>query len=164
VFWGPRRQNNLQPCGSPVTCLYKRESPNFKSPTKLTTRTLCSIDFHRHFKMLSTAHRRAALLLACRARAPASISSTRALLMSSRASSNTSVPNVSKTNELPHGKQQEDDVLVHESVEDAEKLRVMQEPNRATTWSRSQKPRGLAMTGPRFEQTIVELQVSMCSN
>jgi NADH dehydrogenase (ubiquinone) Fe-S protein 6 len=71
------------------------------------------------------------------------------------------VPNVSKTNELPQGKQQEDDVLVHENVENAQKLRTMQEPNRATTWSRSQKTREAAMSGPRFEQTIVELQVSI---
>lgn len=71
------------------------------------------------------------------------------------------MPNVSKTNELPQGKQQEDDVLVHENVENAQKLRTMQEPNRATTWSRSQKTREAAMSGPRFEQTIVELQVSI---
>ncbi|KFY65102.1 hypothetical protein V496_02847 [Pseudogymnoascus sp. VKM F-4515 (FW-2607)] len=108
--------------------------------------------------MMSTANRRAALLLARRARASAPISSIRALSISSRASSNASVPNVSKTNELPQGKQQEDDVLVHENVENAQKFRAMQEPNRATTWSRSQKTRELAMSGPRFEQTIVELQ------
>lgn len=114
--------------------------------------------------MLSTANRRAALLLARRARASAPISSFRGLSISSKASSNASVPNVSKTNELPQGKQQEDDVLVHEDVENTQKLRAMQEPNRATTWSRSQKARELAMSGPRFEQTIVELQVSICQN
>ncbi|OBT87782.1 hypothetical protein VE02_03062 [Pseudogymnoascus sp. 03VT05] len=108
--------------------------------------------------MLSTANRRAALLLARRARASAPISSIRAFSISNRASSNASVPNVSKTNELPQGKQQEDDVLVHENVENAQKLRTMQGPNRATTWSRSQKTREAAMSGPRFEQTIVELQ------
>ncbi|KFY13082.1 hypothetical protein V491_06527 [Pseudogymnoascus sp. VKM F-3775] len=108
--------------------------------------------------MLSTANRRAALLLARRARASAPISSIRALSISSRASSNASVPNVSKTNELPQGKQQGNDVLVHENVENAQKLRTMQEPNRATTWSRSQKAREVAMSGPRFEQTIVEQQ------
>lgn len=36
---------------------------------------------------------------------------------------------------------------------------IAQAPNRATTWSRSQKPRALAMTGPRFEQTDFSLQV-----
>ncbi|KAL7821579.1 hypothetical protein M440DRAFT_1428750 [Trichoderma longibrachiatum ATCC 18648] len=35
---------------------------------------------------------------------------------------------------------------------------ITQAPNRATIWSRSQKPRALAMTGPRFEQTDFSLQ------
>ncbi|KAG7290779.1 hypothetical protein NEMBOFW57_000782 [Staphylotrichum longicolle] len=33
-----------------------------------------------------------------------------------------------------------------------------QAPNRAEVWSRSQRPRAVAMTGPRFEQTDFELQ------
>lgn len=37
---------------------------------------------------------------------------------------------------------------------------VKQAPNRAEIWSRSQKPRSEAMTGPRFEQTNFDLQVS----
>lgn len=37
---------------------------------------------------------------------------------------------------------------------------VKQAPNRAEVWSRSQKPRSEAMTGPRFEQTNFDLQVS----
>lgn len=36
---------------------------------------------------------------------------------------------------------------------------VAQAPNRADIWSRSQRPRAEAMTGPRFEQTDFELQV-----
>jgi NADH dehydrogenase (ubiquinone) Fe-S protein 6 len=36
---------------------------------------------------------------------------------------------------------------------------VVQAPNRAEVWSRSQQPRQVAMTGPRFEQTDFELQV-----
>lgn len=36
---------------------------------------------------------------------------------------------------------------------------VAQAPNRADVWSRSQRPRSVAMTGPRFEQTDFELQV-----
>lgn len=36
---------------------------------------------------------------------------------------------------------------------------VAQAPNRAGIWSRSQRPRAEAMTGPRFEQTDFELQV-----
>lgn len=55
---------------------------------------------------------------------------------------------------------QQDTPLV-ESVDKAEKLRVMQAPNRATPWSRSQNPRAKAMTGPRFEQTVMELQVCL---
>ncbi|EMF12312.1 NADH-ubiquinone oxidoreductase [Sphaerulina musiva SO2202] len=65
---------------------------------------------------------------------------------------------VSSTNALPtvaHGAQ--DEALV-EQAEEAEHKRVMQAPNRATVWSRSQKPRAEAMVGPRFEQTIMEDQ------
>lgn len=68
------------------------------------------------------------------------------------------VPNVSKTNELPVATPQRDAPL-QEYAEDAEKLRVMQAPNRSGVWSRSQHPRAMAMTGPRFEQTIMEYQV-----
>jgi NADH dehydrogenase (ubiquinone) Fe-S protein 6 len=68
------------------------------------------------------------------------------------------VPNVSKTNELPIETPHRDAPIV-EKTEDAEKLRVMQAPNRAAVWSRSQNPRAKAMSGPRFEQTIMELQV-----
>ncbi|KAL6910510.1 hypothetical protein GGI43DRAFT_378477 [Trichoderma evansii] len=35
---------------------------------------------------------------------------------------------------------------------------IGQAPNRAAVWSRSQKPRSTAMTGPRFEQTDFSLQ------
>ncbi|KAJ4304213.1 hypothetical protein N0V88_001826 [Collariella sp. IMI 366227] len=35
---------------------------------------------------------------------------------------------------------------------------VTQAPNRTEVWSRSQQPRAVAMTGPRFEQTDFELQ------
>ena len=44
--------------------------------------------------------------------------------------------------------------------EDAERQRQMQSPNRAEVWSRSQQARDQAMSGPRFEQTIMEFQVS----
>ncbi|KAI4138157.1 MAG: hypothetical protein LQ340_008069 [Diploschistes diacapsis] len=47
---------------------------------------------------------------------------------------------------------------LQESQEEGKKKRVMQAPNRETTWSRSQMPRERAMSGPRFEQTIMELQ------
>ena len=68
------------------------------------------------------------------------------------------VPNVSKTNELPIESVHKDEAL-QENAEDAEKLRVTQAPNRATVWSQSQNPRAKAMSGPRFEQTIIDLQV-----
>ncbi|KAM3081997.1 hypothetical protein ACMFMG_004456 [Clarireedia jacksonii] len=68
------------------------------------------------------------------------------------------VPNVSKTNELPMETPHRDASLQEDSAT-AEKLRVMQAPNRAETWSRSQNPRSRAMTGPRFEQTIMDAQV-----
>ncbi|TVY32941.1 Lactobacillus shifted protein [Lachnellula subtilissima] len=67
------------------------------------------------------------------------------------------VPNVSKTNELPIESPHKSEAL-QESVEDAEHRRIMQAPNRATVWSKNQNPRGKAMTGPRFEQTIMEAQ------
>ncbi|KFA75008.1 hypothetical protein S40288_02218 [Stachybotrys chartarum IBT 40288] len=35
---------------------------------------------------------------------------------------------------------------------------IAQSPNRATVWSRSQRPRSQAMSGPRFEQTDFSLQ------
>jgi hypothetical protein len=46
-----------------------------------------------------------------------------------------------------------------ETPEEAERARHLQAPNRATTWAKSQQPREKAMTGPRFEQTIIEVQV-----
>ncbi|KAJ5737810.1 uncharacterized protein N7483_002935 [Penicillium malachiteum] len=39
-----------------------------------------------------------------------------------------------------------------------EQIRTLQAPNRSTTWAASQQPREEAMTGPRFEQTIMETQ------
>lgn len=68
------------------------------------------------------------------------------------------VPNVSKTNELPMDTHVRDKAL-QENSEVAEKFRVMQAPNREGIWSRSQNPREKAMSGPRFEQTIMEVQV-----
>lgn len=75
----------------------------------------------------------------------------------------TPVPNVSETNALPvsTGGMIDDDL--QEMPEDAEKRRQMQAPNRKEVWSRSQQPREVAMSGPRFEQTIMELQVGLSS-
>lgn len=54
------------------------------------------------------------------------------------------------------------DARFREEVANAERQRTLQAPNRAEVWSRSQQPRASAMTGPRFEQTIMEYQVSGC--
>ena len=69
-------------------------------------------------------------------------------------------PNVSASNETPVSMMGIKTGTLQESREEGEKNRVMQAPNRATTWSRSQQPKERAMRGPRFEQTIMELQVS----
>lgn len=69
------------------------------------------------------------------------------------------VPNVSKTNEMAVDNMGVGDNPLIEKATEAEKMRVMQAPNRSTVWSKSQMPRELAMQGPRFEQTIIEVQV-----
>jgi len=63
--------------------------------------------------------------------------------------------NVSATNAMPSSPMGSHDSPLVETVEEAEKMRTMQAPNRAGIWSRSQKPREQAMVGPRFEQTIM---------
>lgn len=67
-------------------------------------------------------------------------------------------PNVSKTNETAVTSFGQMDSRLQESAVDAEKKRTLQAPNRPGVWSRSQMPRELAMSGPRFEQTIMEDQ------
>lgn len=52
-----------------------------------------------------------------------------------------------------------EDAPLQEMAVDAERKRELQAPNRAGIWSRSQQPREVAMTGPRFEQTIMDAQV-----
>ncbi|KND95016.1 Lactobacillus shifted protein [Tolypocladium ophioglossoides CBS 100239] len=44
------------------------------------------------------------------------------------------------------------------AVEDVQPKEISQAPNRTDVWSRSQKTRSKAMTGPRFEQTTFDLQ------
>lgn len=73
-------------------------------------------------------------------------------------------PNVSATNATPTSSEGSFDKILVESEEKGEELRVTQAPNRQgpnrkAIWSRSQQPREIAMTGPRFEQTIFEDQV-----
>ena len=71
------------------------------------------------------------------------------------------IPNVSETNAVPLDPMGGRDEPLQESPQQAERLRQSQAPNRATTWSRSQRPREEAMTGPRFERTIMEHQVRL---
>ena len=70
-------------------------------------------------------------------------------------------PNVSSSNATPIDPMglRDSDRPLQEVPEDGEKQRTMQAPNRAEPWSRSQQPRDRAMSGPRFEQTIMEYQV-----
>lgn len=44
-------------------------------------------------------------------------------------------------------------------TEGGEVKEIGQAPNRMDVWSRNQKPRSTAMTGPRFEQTDFDVQV-----
>jgi len=111
--------------------------------------------------MLSNARSRAVILLSRYAQ----VSARRTYAFSANDKQEVNDPNppkevrsVSKTNELPIETPHRDAPL-QEYAEDAENLQVMQAPNRAGIWSRSQNPRAKAMTGPRFEQTIMELQV-----
>ena len=53
------------------------------------------------------------------------------------------------------------DAPMVESVTDGEKQRHIQAPNRKEVWSRSQARRDEAMSGPRFEQTMMHMQVSL---
>lgn len=48
---------------------------------------------------------------------------------------------------------------ISETLQEGEKARSLQAPNRKDTWSKSQQKREIAMSGPRFEHTIFELQV-----
>lgn len=68
-------------------------------------------------------------------------------------------PNVSATSGVPTSSAGSFDKILQEAPAVAEELRVAQSPNRANIWSRSQNPRGKAMSGPRFEQAIMEDQV-----
>ncbi len=71
----------------------------------------------------------------------------------------TETPNVSKTNEVAVGSKGNRDAPLQEAQDAGEKMRVMQAPNRSNVWSRNQMPREQAMSGPRFEQTIIGMQV-----
>ncbi|KAI9042036.1 zinc-finger domain-containing protein [Aspergillus affinis] len=70
----------------------------------------------------------------------------------------TKVPNVSATNATPTDAMGNWDLPLKEEPEVGERNRQLQAPNRARTWAASQQPKEKAMVGPRFEQTIMELQ------
>ena len=72
-------------------------------------------------------------------------------------------PNVSSSNATPINPMglRDSDQPLQEVPEDSEQQRTMQAPNRSLPWSRSQQPRDRAMSGPRFEQTIMEYQVCL---
>ncbi|KAI0010150.1 zinc-finger domain-containing protein [Xylariaceae sp. FL0662B] len=63
-------------------------------------------------------------------------------------------PVVPKSETTPETKSEEDSLGVTENEERG----LSQAPNRKEIWSRSQRPRAAAMTGPRFEQTDFDLQ------
>ena len=73
----------------------------------------------------------------------------------------TETPNVSRTNETSITSSGASDATLQESADYGERQRRLQAPNRKDVWSRSQQPRDKAMSGPRFEQTIMELQVCL---
>ncbi|ORY69718.1 zinc-finger domain-containing protein [Pseudomassariella vexata] len=59
-----------------------------------------------------------------------------------------------KIETTPQAKSEEESLGVTENEERG----LQQAPNRKGIWSRSQRPRAKAMTGPRFEQTDFDLQ------
>ncbi|KKK18749.1 hypothetical protein P175DRAFT_0479993 [Aspergillus ochraceoroseus IBT 24754] len=67
-------------------------------------------------------------------------------------------PNVSETKPTTVDSMGAWDAALKEDPQPAERVRALQAPNRATTWAASQQPRETAMSGPRFEQTIMEHQ------
>lgn len=67
--------------------------------------------------------------------------------------------NVSDTNSVATSSEGNMDMTLQESVAEAEQMRTMQAPNRKGTWSTSQQLREVAMSGPRFEQTMMSDQV-----
>jgi NADH dehydrogenase (ubiquinone) Fe-S protein 6 len=69
-------------------------------------------------------------------------------------------PNVSETNAMETSSEGSFDKVLQENVADGERFRTQQAPNYKGIWSRSQQPREVAMSGPRFEQSIMEDQVS----
>jgi NADH dehydrogenase (ubiquinone) Fe-S protein 6 len=131
------------------------------STTTTTTRLDATSNCTTNTTMLSSARSRAVWQISRRAQ----LSARRSYAFSANDQQEINDPkkpkevaNVSKTNELPTEPGHLDGRL-QENVTEGEKKRVMQAPNRSDIWSQSQNPRANAMTGPRFEQTIMEYQV-----
>lgn len=70
------------------------------------------------------------------------------------------VSSLSNANATPVDAMGGRDAPLQETYEEAVKNVENQAPNRTATWAVSQQPRSDAMSGPRFEQTIMEMQVS----
>jgi NADH dehydrogenase (ubiquinone) Fe-S protein 6 len=69
------------------------------------------------------------------------------------------VTSISETNAVPVDSMGGQDASIQESVEAATKQLQRQAPNRDRPWAKGQQERSAAMTGPRFEQTMMEWQV-----
>ncbi|EEH37235.1 NADH-ubiquinone oxidoreductase [Paracoccidioides lutzii Pb01] len=68
------------------------------------------------------------------------------------------IASISETNAVPVDSMGAQDAALQESTEEARRNLAKQAPNRTTIWAKSQQPREKAMTGPRFEQTVMEYQ------
>ena len=66
---------------------------------------------------------------------------------------------MSETNATPVDAMGAWDQPLQEAPGHSREVLEQQAPNRKTTWARSQQDRAIAMTGPRFEQTMMEYQV-----
>ncbi|KAK2749552.1 hypothetical protein FQN55_003252 [Onygenales sp. PD_40] len=65
---------------------------------------------------------------------------------------------ISETNAVPLDSMGTQDGALQETPDRARAELARQSPNRQAIWAKSQQPREKAMAGPRFEQTIMELQ------
>ncbi|KAF2437189.1 NADH-ubiquinone oxidoreductase [Tothia fuscella] len=106
--------------------------------------------------MLHSLRNRSPLLL--RRTALRTYSTSEVVVNDPKAAQRTPPQNVSETNATPTSSEGSMDATLVEGVQEAEKMRTMQAPNRKGIWSRSQQPREKAMVGPRFEQSIMEDQ------
>lgn len=170
---GPQRGQVIGPTRQPPSLVKPRNS-RFHQHQTLTSRepSRDSRPYPRH-TMFSSARTRIASAALSAAR-PGRLAATRASYSVSASRFNNEntlrpndpaaprkpVPNVSATNATPVESMGDFDGRLAETPEAGERSRELQAPNRASTWAKGQAPREEAMTGPRFEQTIMGLQVS----